>query len=189
MTRPGGTRLTAAPAAPVAVAAVAAVAAAASVALTLHRRYVVVTVAGASMNPTLADGDRVLVRRTPLHAIRAGRLVVAVPPQDGRWGGRVRGHRLLIKRAAAVAGDPLPREGAPALAGLPEERVPPGRVVLLGDNPAESLDSRFCGYFRADQIVGAVVRRMPRTTSQPDPEHRDRNAIHRHGKDVPQWRI
>jgi signal peptidase I len=121
----------------------------------------VVTVVGSSMAPTLADGDRVLVHRTRLAAIDVGQLVVAEPPAGGRWGA-IRPSRWLIKRAAAVPGDPVPRDGAPALRDLPEERVPRGRIVLLGDNPEESLDSRFCGYFRDEQVVGVVVRRLPR---------------------------
>ncbi|MFE7543326.1 S26 family signal peptidase [Streptomyces platensis] len=127
----------------------------------IRSRYLVVTVEGSSMVPTLADGDRVLVHRTPLAAISAGRLVVTEPPTGGRWGA-IRPSRWLIKRAAAVPGDPVPRDGAPALRDLPEKRVPQGRIVLLGDNPEESLDSRFCGYFRDEQIVGVVIRRLPR---------------------------
>ncbi|WP_236076351.1 S26 family signal peptidase [Streptomyces coffeae] len=142
------------------LAASIAIAATAIAAVALRRRYVVVTVIGASMSPTLVEGDRVLVRRVPLKAITTGRLVVTEPPHERRWDA-VRAHGLLIKRAAAVPGDPLPREGAPALLDLPEERVPEGRIVLLGDNPAASLDSRYCGYFRAEQIVGVVVRPLP----------------------------
>ncbi|MFF1489643.1 S26 family signal peptidase [Streptomyces sp. NPDC058319] len=127
----------------------------------IRSRYLVVTVEGSSMVPALADGDRVLVHRVRLAAIAAGRLVVTRPPAGGRWGA-VSPSRWMIKRAAAVPGDPVPRDGAPALRDLPEERVPRGRIVLLGDNPEESLDSRFCGYFRAEQIIGVVVRRLPR---------------------------
>ncbi|MFD7325751.1 S26 family signal peptidase [Streptomyces sp. NPDC059875] len=126
----------------------------------IRLRYVVVTVEGASMAPTLASGDRVLVRRTGPAGIRTGRLVVTRPPTDERW---ARGRRSgwLVKRVAAAAGEPVPRDAAPALRTRPEEQVPDGRVVLLGDNPAESLDSRFWGYFRADHVVGVVVRRFP----------------------------
>ncbi|MFC9757324.1 S26 family signal peptidase [Streptomyces sp. NPDC056921] len=138
-----------------------------SVAL-IRSRYLVVTVEGSSMLPTLANGDRVLVQRTRLAAISAGRLVVTEPPTSGRWGA-IRPSRWLIKRAAAVPGDPLPRAGAPALRDLPEKRVPQGRLVLLGDNPEESLDSRFCGYFRDEQIIGVVIRRLPRAEPHPGP--------------------
>ncbi|MGW8556695.1 S26 family signal peptidase [Streptomyces tubercidicus] len=134
----------------------------------IRSRYLVVTVEGSSMVPTLADGDRVLVRRTPLAAISAGQLVVTEPPTDRRWGA-TRPSRWLIKRAAAVPGDPVPRDSAPALRDLPEKRVPQGRVVLLGDNPEESLDSRFCGYFRDEQIIGVVIRRLPRAEPRQEP--------------------
>jgi signal peptidase I len=136
----------------------------------VRRRYLVVTVEGISMMPTLADGDRVLVRRTRPDRIGVGRLVVTEPPTGGRWDA-MRLPEWLIKRVAAVPGDLLPRETVPALRDLLEERVPDGQVVLLGDNPAESLDSRFCGYFRYEGIAGVVVRPLPRATppSRPAP--------------------
>ncbi|MBG0857418.1 S26 family signal peptidase [Streptomyces spinoverrucosus] len=126
----------------------------------IRRTCVVVTVEGTSMIPTFHPGDRVLVRRVGPAGVSAGRLVVTEPPAEGRWDTRRRSG-WLIKRVAAVPGDPVPREGAPALRSRPEERVPDGRLVLLGDNPAESLDSRFHGYFRADRIVGVVIRQLP----------------------------
>ncbi|MFF1275856.1 S26 family signal peptidase [Streptomyces marokkonensis] len=123
-------------------------------------RYLVVTVEGASMAPTLLHGERVLVRRVRAARIRTGRIVVTERPTGGRWD-RMRLPPRLIKRVAAAPGEPLPRAGAPALRDLPEDRVPQGRVVLVGDNPAESLDSRFCGYVRTDQVFGVVVRVLP----------------------------
>ncbi|MET8454278.1 S26 family signal peptidase [Streptomyces sp. NPDC005209] len=163
--------------------AVTTVSAAAIATTVLRRRYIIVTVIGSSMSPTLVAGDRVLVRRAPLEAIATGRLVVTEPPREHRWD-RVRAHGLLIKRAAAVPGDPLPREGAPAFADLPEERVPEGRIVLLGDNPAASLDSRHCGYFQAEQIVGVVLR--PLKSSEMRSGTRTQQPS---GKDVPSWRM
>lgn len=130
----------------------------------IHRRYIVVTVEGESMIPTLADGDRVVVRRARLAAVRSGQLVVSGPPTGERWDR----HPLpawLIKRAAAVPGDRVPRDAGPALRALAEERVPDGRLVLLGDNPGRSLDSRQCGYFTSGQLLGVVVRRLPRATA------------------------
>lgn len=136
--------------------------AAAGAALLVRRRCVVVTVDGASMTPALTDGDRLLVRRVPPAAVRAGHLVVARRPDSGKWRHGPRG--LLVKRAVALPGDPVPKDSGPALRDLPEERVPENRLVLLGDNPADSLDSRYCGYFRADQILGVVVHRLPART-------------------------
>ncbi|MGC4795879.1 S26 family signal peptidase [Micromonospora saelicesensis] len=135
----------------------------------LTRRLVAVTVYGASMEPTYRGGDRVLVRRGSMPA--TGHVVVVeYPTLDGTWplpplrdgasASEVGRRRWLIKRVAAVPGDPVPRDRVPALA---EERVPPGMVVLLGDNPDSSFDSRRIGYFAGERILGAVLnaRRSP----------------------------
>ncbi|WP_018353344.1 S26 family signal peptidase [Longispora albida] len=125
----------------------------------VRRRYVVVTVDGLSMAPTVRPGDRVLVRRCGPAGASAGRLAVTEPPAGTRWD-HARRPGLLIKRVAAAPGDPVPR--VRALRDRPEPRVPEGRIVLLGDNPDESLDSRSWGYFHTDRIVGVVVRQFPR---------------------------
>ena len=135
-----------------------------------RRSLVLVTVAGASMEPTLRTGDRVLVRRAGLRSVRAGELVVlgpaepaapatraasAAPPTSSLAGGQP----WIIKRAVALPGDPVPR-GVAALADVPEPAVPAGRLVLLGDGRV-SADSRTHGYFDADRLLGVVVRRLP----------------------------
>ncbi|MER7274080.1 S26 family signal peptidase [Dactylosporangium sp. NPDC000244] len=112
----------------------------------LRRAFLVVTVTGRSMSPTFEPGDRVLLRRG---RARTGDVVVVGPGN------------LVIKRLAAVAGDPVPRHEVPALALVVESTVPPGKMVLLGD-ALESSDSRQLGYFDADRIVGRAVRRLPR---------------------------
>ncbi len=119
------------------------------------RRLVAVTVRGASMEPAYRDGDRVLVRRG--HRPAPGQVVVVrdLPARA------VPGPALLIKRVAAVPGDPVPRDRVAALAGVPERYVPHGQLVLLGDNPAASFDSRHRGYFAAAQVVGTVWRSLP----------------------------
>nr|BFE59955.1 S26 family signal peptidase [Dactylosporangium thailandense] len=112
----------------------------------LRRAFLVVTVTGRSMAPTFEPGDRVLLRRG---RARTGDVVVVGPGN------------LVIKRLAAVAGEPVPRHEVPALAQVVESTVPPGKMVLLGD-ALESSDSRQLGYFDADRIVGRAVRRLPR---------------------------
>jgi signal peptidase I len=134
-----------------------------------RRRYLVATVDGPSMEPTLRPGDRLLVRRT--RRVRAGQIVVvriqpptldAPPPDhDPRATETVDVHpdgRLFVKRAVAVAGDPVPADRVPALASEPA--VPPGALVVLGDNPATSWDSRHYGFVRPDQFVGVAIRRL-----------------------------
>ncbi|MFU9034665.1 MULTISPECIES: S26 family signal peptidase [Streptomyces] len=141
------------------------------IAATFRRRLVAITVRGASMEPAYRDGDRVLVRRGRLPA--PGQVVVvrdlpttgpatAAPPTATARA--VSGPTLLIKRVAAAPGDPVPRDRVAALAGVPERYVPHGQLVLLGDNPAASFDSRHRGYFAAAQVVGTVWRSLPAPT-------------------------
>ena len=121
----------------------------------IRRRYVAVRVQGQSMEPALRDGDRVLVLRTKI--VEPGQIaVLAVPTGATSW---------LIKRVHAVPGDPVPRDTVPALADESGEIVPPGRVVLLGDNTTASYDSRWLGYFSTDDLLGVVVRTI-RTTGR-----------------------
>lgn len=128
-------------------------------------RAVLVTVRGASMEPAYHDGDRVLVRRN--RAFEPGAVIVVEHPA-GSWTtapppigatGPVTGRSWMIKRVVAVPGDPVPRAMIPALAEASGDRVPAGQLVLLGDNPAVSFDSREVGYFPAERVLGVVSRR------------------------------
>lgn len=132
----------------------------------LRRKLMAVTVRGISMEPAYHDGDRVLVHCGMPFA--PGQVVVVEQPAPGGgWHGRpasvkndVNGRRWLIKRVTAVPGDPVPRGLVPALAHVPESRVPTGMVVLLGDNRRVSLDSQDLGYFPEDRVLGAVLRQV-----------------------------
>ena len=96
-------------------------------ALALVLRRVVVQ--GESMRPALAPGDRLLVVRVPPWVQLAPGAVVAAPdPRDRR--------RLLVKRVAAVE--------------------PGGRVVLHGDNPGASTDSRTFGPLARRAVWGVA---------------------------------
>lgn len=117
----------------------------------LRRSYVVVTVTGPSMQPTYHDGDRVLVRRRPLSAIRPGDVVVIARPDAAGW---------MIKRVVAIPGQAPPVDRVPSLSALTQTRVPDGTLVLLGDNPSFSKDSQRYGYLAADRLLGRVVRRF-----------------------------
>ncbi|GGK99313.1 hypothetical protein Ppa06_67680 [Planomonospora parontospora subsp. parontospora] len=119
-------------------------------------RYVVVTVQGTSMVPTLSDGDRVLVRRLRIDRVSAGDVVVLEPPlTSAELGPRdPDGPRWNIKRAVALPGDPVP----PGI-GAGAARVPAGALVVLGDN-ADSVDSRQRGFFDADRLLGVALRRL-----------------------------
>lgn len=116
----------------------------------LRRRLLVVTVLGVSMEPTYRSGDRLLVRRSRLKAIRTGQIVVVqlsgATPGDSTAG-------RLVKRAVAVPGDPVPPQ-----IPIADQIVPEGRLLVLGDNPARSNDSRRLGYIPADALIGVVLR-------------------------------
>ena len=115
--------------------------------LAVRRAYTVVLVDGPSMEPALAHGDRVLVRR---RAPRRDEIVVV------RYPGRVLpGRPWTVKRVAALPGDPVPAD-----VGLLEAVVPAGRLVVLGDNRARSHDSRGFGYADAGSVLGVVVRKL-----------------------------
>ncbi|MFG1923025.1 S26 family signal peptidase [Cryptosporangium sp. NPDC048952] len=122
----------------------------------LRRGFTVVTVSGDSMLPAFRPGDRVLVRRVPLHRIERGQVVVLAQPAELRnlpdnppW---------LIKRAVALPGDAVPDE----IEELRGDRVPSGSIVVLGDNVGRSYDSRRAGYFPAGSLLGVVQRVLPR---------------------------
>ncbi|WP_405087930.1 S26 family signal peptidase [Microbispora sp. NBC_01389] len=159
----------------------------AAVVAVLRRRYVVVEVYGTSMRPTFQAGDRVLVRRVPPRRLRAGEVVVVEAPgprarQPGpaqvipgpardmsgparETAGPTRetagpDRKWHIKRVAAIGGDPVPAwvAGTPGLRNA--DRVPAGHLVVLGDNPDSSLDSRQRGFVPADRVLGVVLRRL-----------------------------
>jgi signal peptidase I len=103
------------------------------------------------MTPTLQPGERILVRRTILEKLRRGQIVVLANPApfpgDPPW---------LVKRLAALPGDPTPPDAVPA--SQREAVVPPGKLVVLGDNATASHDSRTAGYFDASTLLGVAVR-------------------------------
>ncbi|MFC4589313.1 peptidase S26 family protein [Sphaerisporangium corydalis] len=129
--------------------------------LSVRRSFLVATVDGPSMEPALSSGDRVLVRRTK--EARTGQVLVFRFPDLPSAKGPVamRDRQLLLKRVVAVPGDRLPVTWEfPDVRELAGEVVPPGSVVVLGDNRATSWDSRHYGFVPRERFVGIVIRRL-----------------------------
>jgi len=152
-----------------AVVALAAVALVARLAVRLaRRRWVVVTVTGSSMAPTLRDGQRLLARRVraargPLVA-RGAVVVFRLPPHLVASDDPDQ-LTLRIKRAAAVADDPLPPayRAEPWAAG--STHVPRGMLVVAGDNPL-SQGSRELGFVDEADVIAVLA-----ISASLDPDH------------------
>lgn len=123
---------------------------------------IAVKVRGPSMEPALVSGRTVLVVRGL--RLRVGDVVVIERPDEmepARWLAPPLSRPLgttpwLVKRIAAGPGDPVP---AAVRASVDADAVPDGVVVLLGDNPRVSYDSRQAGFFPRDRILGRVIGR------------------------------
>ena len=146
----------------------------------LLRAFVIQTfwIPSASMVPTLSVYDRILVQKAffSWHDVREGTIVVFIhPPRDdcpGPPGDLIKrvialpgqtiyssgnaiyidGHRLA--EPYLPAGDPL---GPPIASSKHPYRVPPGEFYVMGDNRADSCDSRYWGPIPGSSIVGKAI--------------------------------
>jgi signal peptidase I len=103
---------------------------------------------GSSMEPTLEDGDRVLVDLWTLRGRgpRPGEIVVLAGP----------GGEDLVKR---VARDPYPGHDPYPPSAIPADSPLEPTYPVLGDNPPASSDSRAFGRVPLHRIRGLVVWR------------------------------
>lgn len=144
----------------------------------VRRALLVVQVSGSSMAPTLAPGDRLLVRRGG--PPERGRIVLVdkpehwpliptrgpeAPPPERAAALAAAVSKQLVKRVVAVPGDVVPDRYLGVLGATAGARVPPGSLLLEGD-AATSLDSRQHGYFPIRDVVGRVLCRLG--TGTPD---------------------
>ena len=124
-------------------------------------------VAGSSMQPSLVDGDRILVIEAFPFGIDPGDTVIL----------EIQGE-VLVKRVVALPGDAVAmergtviRNGRIVYEDLPDEmrtnesfptyRLGADEFFVLGDNRPVSVDSREFGPVRRDCFVGEVVLRLP----------------------------
>jgi len=134
----------------------------------LIRTYVLGTfvVVGSSMNPTLVDGERVLVNRLAyvLGGPARGDIIIFRYPLDPR--------REFVKRVIGLPGDRVEirrgqilvngREFAGDFETVPDwsdfeaRTVPEGAVFVLGDNRRVSKDSRSFGFVPLENVEGEV---------------------------------
>jgi signal peptidase I len=131
------------------------------------------------MVPALGVYDRVLVQKAffSWRDVREGQIVVFSHPPLDHCAGPQEGD--LVKRVIALPGqtiyssgnsiyvngrllaepylphyDPL---GPPIASRQHPYRVPPGEFYMLGDNRADSCDSRYWGPIKGSSIIGKVV--------------------------------
>jgi signal peptidase I len=131
--------------------------------------------------PTLGVYDRIVVRKAffTWRDVREGDIVVFSHPPLDHCGGPQEGD--LVKRVIALPGQTIYSSGnsiyvngrllaepylphndplgppVPDASGQHPYRVPPGEFYMLGDNRADSCDSRYWGPVMGSSIVGKVV--------------------------------
>jgi signal peptidase I len=134
----------------------------------------------ASMEPTLHEGDRVLVNKLSydLHDVHHGDVIVFERPDEPSDVPHPEDEiRDLIKRVIGLPGDVIEaRDGIvyindepidePYLApdtpttDLPRQEVPEGKLFVMGDNRTNSHDSRRFGPIDESSIVGRAFLRI-----------------------------
>ena len=120
------------------------------------------TIPSGSMLPTLCEGDQILVTSYVRAEPSRGDVIVFRAP---------RGDELMVKRIVAAPGDLIETRGGkiaigghalperylaePAASGvIPPQIVPSDCYFVMGDNRADSLDSRTWGVLPRELIVG-----------------------------------
>jgi signal peptidase I len=134
-----------------------------------------------SMYPTFDVGDQLAVEKVTkrLKPFYRNEVVVFNPPQafrdivQGQSGDKGRAREALIKRIVAVEGDRVQvTKGRLYINGEMQDEaftaedaeyqfgpvlVPPGNVLVLGDNRNHSLDGHIWGFLPTENVIGRAV--------------------------------
>lgn len=126
--------------------------------------FTMIRVDGGSMLETLQDGDRLFVTRIDvlISGVDRGDIIICHYPDRGRTN--------FVKRVVGLEGDTVEiKDGVTYVNGeaLVEDyidhptsvdfgpyTVPEGKIFVMGDNRANSSDSRYVGAIDEDMIVG-----------------------------------
>ncbi|MBL8841531.1 MAG: signal peptidase I [Planctomycetes bacterium] len=126
-------------------------------------------VAGASMTPAFADGDRIVVASLPgfFGEPRCGETVIARVADEvllkrvvGRPGDLIEEHAGVLHRNGQLLADASPaafHDGG----DFGPVRLGPGEYFLMGDHRRVSIDSREFGPVARDALLGRVILRVP----------------------------
>jgi len=137
----------------------------------------ILTVSGKSMLPTLRDGQIIAVSKLAYGPVKPFGDSVFFnwnKPKVNDIITYLHDGNLVVKRCAAVSGNTLEfslNSGYNLIVGSKKyplsenqyhllcrtDRVPEGTVLALGDNPAQSVDSRAYGFVPEKNVIGRVI--------------------------------
>ena len=142
--------------------------------------FLVVTIRGESMYPTLQHGDRILVLRRWLAGNpHKGQVVVfalAAGPEEQKLSVDLQ-EACYIKRVVAVAGETFSaklsanalaeieiaarRRPAQTASQVESWQIPSKHLFVCGENEEQSIDSRMWGPLPLSNVLGMMVMKLP----------------------------